>query len=89
MGAGAGEIALVMSDLVMPEMGGQALLQAMRDRGLRLPLVVLSGHPLTHEMQALHVYGLAGWLLKPVDMEELAALLARALGKSASRSPIL
>ncbi len=77
----AGEIALVLSDLVMPEMGGQALLQAMRERGLTLPLVVLSGHPLTNEMEAMQAQGLAGWLLKPPDMQELTTLLARALGK--------
>ncbi|MBI3957601.1 MAG: response regulator, partial [Chloroflexi bacterium] len=79
-----GEIDLVLSDLVMPEMGGEALIQAMRARGLTLPLVVLSGHPLTNEMQALQAQGLAGWLLKPPDVEELAALLARALGKKAA-----
>ena len=78
----AGEIDLVLSDLVMPEMGGQALLEAMRARGLRLPLVVLSGHPLTNEMQAMQAQGLAGWLLKPPDIDELAALLARALGQA-------
>ena len=77
----AGEIDLVLSDLVMPEMGGQALLQAMRARGSTLPLVVLSGHPLTNEMQAMQELGLAGWLLKPPGIEELAALLARALGQ--------
>lgn len=51
--------------------------------------MVVSGHPLTYEMQDLQVYGLAGWLLKPVDATELAALLARALGKGANRSSIL
>ena len=79
----AGEIDLVLSDLVMPEMGGQALLQAMRERGLHLPLVVLSGHPLTNEMQAMQAQGLAGWLLKPPNMEELTVLLARTLGQRA------
>jgi len=75
------KIDLVLSDLVMPEMGGQALLQAMRDRGLDLPLVVLSGHPLTNEMDAMQAQGLAGWLRKPPDMQELTALLARVLGQ--------
>jgi two-component system cell cycle sensor histidine kinase/response regulator CckA len=77
----AEQIDLVLSDLVMPEMGGQALLDAMRERGLGMPLVVLSGHPLTNEMEAMQVQGLAGWLLKPPDMHELSALLARILGQ--------
>jgi len=78
-----GAIDLVLSDLVMPEMGGQYLLQAMRARGLHLPFVVLSGHPLTNEMQPIQAQGLAGWLLKPPDMAELTALFAHILGQRA------
>ena len=75
----AGEIALVLSDLVMPEMGGQALFHAMRQRGLTLPVVMLSGHPMENELRNLQAQGLAGWMLKPPDPEQLAQLLARAL----------
>ncbi len=79
----AGEIALVVSDLVMPEMGGQALFHAMRQRGLTLPLVLVSGHPMENELRSLQEHGLAGWLLKPLDVEQLSHLLARVLRKSA------
>ena len=75
----ADEIALVLSDLVMPEMGGQALFHAMRQRGLTLPVVILSGHPMERELEALQAQGLAGWILKPLDEEQLGQLLARAL----------
>ncbi len=77
----ANEIALVLSDLVMPEMGGQALFYTLRQRGLTLPVVILSGHPMEHELQELHAQGLAGWMLKPPDINQLARLLARALKK--------
>jgi two-component system cell cycle sensor histidine kinase/response regulator CckA len=77
----AGEVSLVLSDLVMPEMGGQALFHALRQRGLALPVVMLSGHPLENELEDLQAQGLAGWLLKPPDLEQLAQLLARALNK--------
>ena len=73
------EIALALSDLVMPEMGGQALFHAMRQRGLTLPVVMLSGHPMEKEMESLRKQGLAGWMLKPPDMAQLARLLSRAL----------
>jgi CheY-like chemotaxis protein len=72
-------IALVLSDLVMPEMGGKALLQALRERGLTVPFMILSGHPLEADLQTLQTQGLAGWLLKPTGMEELAAAVAFAL----------
>jgi CheY-like chemotaxis protein len=77
----ADAIALVLSDLVMPEMGGQALFHAMRQRGLTLPVVILSGHPLESELEVLQAQGLAGWLLKPTSMRQLGQLLARALHK--------
>ena len=63
----------------MPEMGGQALFHAMRQGGLTLPVVMLSGHPMENELESLQSQGLAGWMLKPPDPEQLAQLLARAL----------
>lgn len=73
------EVALVLSDLVMPGMGGQALFHALRREGHAQPMVMLSGHPMENELQSLQAQGLAGWLLKPPDMARLARLLARAL----------
>ncbi len=75
----ASEIALVVSDLVMPEMGGQALFHAMRQRGLTLPLILLSGHPMEKELQNLQAQGVVGWMSKPPDMEQLSRMLARVL----------
>jgi two-component system, cell cycle sensor histidine kinase and response regulator CckA len=77
-------IALVVSDLVMPEMGGEALFQALRQRGLTVPVMILSGHPMVAELQAMQAQGLAGWLLKPIGTEELAAAVARALSGAKS-----
>jgi PAS domain S-box-containing protein len=73
------DIALVLSDLVMPEMGGKELLQELRQRGRTVPFMILSGHPLEADLQTLQTQGLAGWLLKPTGIEELAAAVALAL----------
>jgi two-component system cell cycle sensor histidine kinase/response regulator CckA len=73
------EVALVVSDLVMPEMGGQALFYALKERGVAVPVVMLSGHPMENELAGLQAQGLAGWLPKPPDIEDLAHLLAQAL----------
>ncbi len=73
------EIGLIMSDLVMPEMGGRALLQEVKQRGVTAPMVILSGHPLDDELAGLQALGLAGWLLKPPEVEQLARLLAQTL----------
>ncbi|MCB0116568.1 MAG: response regulator, partial [Caldilineaceae bacterium] len=72
---------LVLSDFVMPEMGGAALLDAMRQRALETPVLILSGHPLDAELPDLTERGLAGWLLKPVDIELLSKTLAQILTK--------
>jgi two-component system, cell cycle sensor histidine kinase and response regulator CckA len=72
-------IALVLSDLVMPNMGGKALLQAMRQRGLTTPFLIMSGHPMEVERQSLQTLDYAGWLLKPIRTEELTTAVARAI----------
>ncbi len=73
------EIALVLSDVVMPEMGGAALFHALRARGFSTPVILLTGHPMNKEMESLHAQGLAAWLLKPPDIEQLAQAVAHAL----------
>ncbi|KAA3664742.1 MAG: response regulator, partial [Chloroflexi bacterium] len=73
------EIALVLSDVVMPEMGGIALFQAMEQQNLSIPVVLLTGHPLSKDMKSLQELGLAGWLPKPTVLETLSQLLSRVL----------
>jgi len=75
----AGEISLVLSDVVMPEMGGRALLQALRARDPQVRVVMLSGHPLGDELAGLREQGLTGWMLKPLSVEQLAEVVAQAL----------
>ena len=75
------EIELVLSDLVMPEMGGEALFHAIRRRSLDTPVVIMSGHPMESELERLQADGLADWLLKPPCQETLAEAIASALNK--------
>jgi signal transduction histidine kinase/ActR/RegA family two-component response regulator len=73
------DISLVLSDLVMPEMGGKELLQALRAQGEKLPVIILTGHVLDERIAELREYGLTGWLLKPPNLEELAKLIKTTL----------
>ncbi|MEZ4835208.1 MAG: PAS domain S-box protein [Caldilineaceae bacterium] len=73
------DIDLVLTDLVMPQMGGDALLTNMRAHGLSTPVIVLSGHPLSGELDSLTEQGLVGWLLKPPDIDHLSQLIAQTL----------
>ena len=73
------DIALVLSDAVMPEMGGIALWHAMRQQELVRPMILTSGHPLDKEIGELQKLGLAGWLPKPPELTRLSQLLAQVL----------
>lgn len=76
-------VALVLSDVVMPTLGGIGLLQALRDQHSPVKVLLLTGHPLDKEIEDLRTTGLdaqlAGWLLKPVDLAQLAETIARIL----------
>jgi DNA-binding NtrC family response regulator len=69
----------------MPKMSGIALLHAMRERGLTVQVVMVTGHPLQREMEELQAKGMADWLPKPPRLERLAEVVAQALGSDGSR----
>lgn len=73
------EIALVLSDAVMPEMGGVALFHALRERGLTIPFVIVTGNAVEKDMENLRALGLYGWLKKPLELSKLAELLRQGL----------
>jgi PAS domain S-box-containing protein len=72
-------IALVLSDVVMPVMGGIALLHALREKDWQTPVVLLTGHPMDNKLDGLEAQGLSAWLPKPPSLERLAQAVAKAL----------
>lgn len=84
------EIALVLSDVLMPEMGGVDLVRAMMQQGLRVPVILLTGHPLRAELEGMATHGelslLADWLLKPPDLVLLSGAIARVLKSAKERT---
>ena len=78
--AHADQIALVLSDMIMPKMSGQALFHALVQRDPEIKMLLLTGHPLREEeMESLQAQGLNGWLQKPPSLEKLARVVARTL----------
>jgi PAS domain S-box-containing protein len=74
------EIAVVITDLIMPEMGGIDLGEHLRDRGSTVPLVYVTGYHQDlekHPPQRLPLCG--GFLLKPFTPQVLAQTVRRAL----------
>jgi signal transduction histidine kinase/ActR/RegA family two-component response regulator len=75
----AREVDLVLSDLVMPEMGGKELMQTIQQQGIKVPIVMMTGHPRENELLDLEADGLSGWLRKPPTIEQIAQLLLHLL----------
>src|SRR5271165_3096043 len=74
-----GEFDLVLSDLMMAEMDGIALLEKSKERFPDVPVVMVTAvHDLSVALQALR-NGAYDYLLKPFEREQLLATVRRAL----------
>lgn len=73
------EIALVLTDMTMPEMGGAELTLTLRKIDPAVKVVVLTGYPLNSDAKEVLVEGVVDWLQKPVALEQLAQALNRTL----------
>jgi PAS domain S-box-containing protein len=77
-------IALVLSDVVMPGMGGIAMLHNLRERGMDVGVVLMTGHSMEKEIENLGAGKaaslLVNWLPKPPSLEQLAEVVAQGLG---------
>ncbi|MDY7116630.1 ATP-binding protein [Halomonas sp. SSL-5] len=76
---------LVLMDIRMPGMDGIETSRALRRLGEawgRTPIVAVTAHALKDERRRLLASGLDDVLVKPLDAEELAALLTRHLGSA-------
>lgn len=73
------QVALILSDLVMPVMGGARLFQILQQQGSTIPIVILSGHPMDQARENLQTACVTGWLSKPPNLEDLARVVAKAV----------
>jgi two-component system cell cycle sensor histidine kinase/response regulator CckA len=63
---------LVVSDLVMPDMGGVALYRALQASYPQLRMLIMTGYPLADGGRQLLEQGIVGWLQKPFSSDQLA-----------------
>lgn len=79
------QIAAILSDVVMPGMGGVALLQALRQHSWQTPVVLLTGHVIDTGHDDLLALGVTSSLTKPPTLEELAQAMAEAVGEAVAQ----
>src|SRR5262249_30230435 len=75
--AHAGEVVLVLTDLVMPGMGGLGLVRALREREARVPVLMMSGY--IADSARVSVDGVLAWVEKPVTARRLGMVIQEAL----------
>jgi RNA polymerase sigma factor (sigma-70 family) len=75
----------VLTDLRMPGMSGLDLQQAMRDRGISLPVVVLTAHGDVSTTRLAMKSGAFDFLEKPIDDEILLDVLRNAIREDSLR----
>ena len=76
-----GAIDLVISDVVMPRLGGVGLMRAIRQAGWQVPVILLSGHPLEEEKMLIQELGVVSLLVKPINLAQLSQAVAEILNK--------
>jgi signal transduction histidine kinase/ActR/RegA family two-component response regulator len=74
-----GDFDLIFTDVVMPEVGGVALLRSLRDKGSEIKTIAVTGHMLAKDLQELRKNGVSGIIFKPLEVNEVAEELRRVL----------
>ena len=71
---------LVLMDIQMPVMDGSTATQALRQRGLSLPVLALTANAMKGFEREIESGGFTGHLTKPIDIDHMLATLASYLG---------
>ena len=80
--ANQAHIAVVLTDLVMPEMDGIELFQVLQAEAPHVKVIILSGYPQQASLEALLAQGVIERVQKPPEFGALAQTLHRALQSS-------
>ena len=89
---GRGYVDLIISDVMMPMMDGNALVRALRDDGVKTPVLMITAKSTLDDMREGFLSGTDDYMVKPVNVNEMVlrvgALLRRARMLSERRQRI-
>ncbi len=75
------EVDVVLADIRMPKMDGIAFLKALRERGLNLPVIMITAYASLDTAVQAKREGAFDYVSKPFKLDELRKLIERALEK--------
>ncbi len=70
---------LVLMDVHMPVMDGREATQRMRAKGLKIPIIALTGNVMKDDEDSCRKAGYSGFLAKPIRMQTLLSTVAKQL----------
>lgn len=70
---------LILSDMVMPIMGGLELHRVVRARHPHIKTIIMSGYPLKEDEHSLLSEGIVEWIEKPFSVEDITETIAAVL----------
>jgi DNA-binding NtrC family response regulator len=77
---------IVVLDVKMPDIDGVEVFNQVRSRLPELPVIILTGHPSITDAFHTSKHGIANYLAKPVDIDELAAKVRQSVAEAAQTS---
>jgi PAS domain S-box-containing protein len=77
----------ILMDVQMPVMDGYTAMELIREAGYTLPIVALTAHAMKEEQERALNSGFSHFLPKPVNIDNLLALVAELLGGAVLRQP--
>ena len=73
------KIDLVLTDMMMPEMDGLTLFEALKSKNQEVRVVIITGYPLMPEANQALSQGKVSWLQKPVNITKMAQAVSQVL----------
>jgi CheY-like chemotaxis protein len=82
---GAGDVDVVLMDIMMPQMDGYATIRAIREMPhlAQLPVIAVTARAMQGDREKSITAGATDYVTKPIDIEELLACIERWLASSA------
>jgi two-component system NtrC family sensor kinase len=76
---------LILLDLNLPGLSGMAILEALFQRGVQVPVIIMSLHGAGSVVERASRLGARDYMVKPFEVEEILASIERVLGETHSQ----